>query len=182
MAQAESVKYGRVAQALHWLTAITVLVAFIYGLGGPEHRVYASSRDFDRQLHETLGMCVLVLTLFRLVWRIYDAPPAPEKMSPILHRVSQTVQVLLYVLLFAVPLTAIVGAWLEGHPVAFIGGFQILPLVAPQHAMGVTVSEIHTWLGDAIMWLAGFHAMAALFHHFYLKDRVLMAMLPGKPL
>jgi len=29
------------------------------------------------------------------------------------------------------------------------------------------------------MWLAGFHAAAALYHHFVLKDGVLRAMLPG---
>ncbi|MGA8785710.1 MAG: cytochrome b, partial [Polaromonas sp.] len=32
--------------------------------------------------------------------------------------------------------------------------------------------------GDAIVWLAGFHAAAALFHHFVLKDGVLASMLP----
>jgi cytochrome b561 len=29
------------------------------------------------------------------------------------------------------------------------------------------------------MWVAGLHAGAALFHHFWLKDRTLGAMLPG---
>jgi cytochrome b561 len=33
-------------------------------------------------------------------------------------------------------------------------------------------------LGDAIMWIAGLHAAAALFHHFILKDSVLRTMLP----
>ena len=52
-------RYSAVAQALHWATAILVLVAFIYGPGGSEQRVYSHARDFDRQLHETLGLCVL---------------------------------------------------------------------------------------------------------------------------
>ena len=41
------------------------------------------------------------------------------------------------------------------------------------------VARIHTWLGDAILWVAGLHALAALFHHFVLKDRVLESMLPA---
>ena len=40
--------------------------------------------------------------------------------------------------------------------------------------------EVHGVLGDALMWLAGFHALAALYHHFVLKDGVLRAMLPGR--
>jgi cytochrome b561 len=40
------------------------------------------------------------------------------------------------------------------------------------------MATLHTSLGDAILWLAGFHALAALFHHFVLKDSVLVSMLP----
>lgn len=50
-------RYGAVAQALHWATAPFVLVTFIYGSGGAEQRVYSHARDFDRQFHETLGLC-----------------------------------------------------------------------------------------------------------------------------
>src|SRR5947207_1071959 len=34
-------RYSAVAQALHWVTAVLVLVAFIYGPGGSEQRVYS---------------------------------------------------------------------------------------------------------------------------------------------
>jgi cytochrome b561 len=46
------------------------------------------------------------------------------------------------------------------------------------HNVCATVATIHTWLGDAILWLAGFHALAGLYHHFILKDGVLVSMLP----
>ena len=63
MTQHRSSRYGAVAQALHWATVIFVLIAFIYGPGGSEERIYAAARDFDRQLHETLGLCVLALVV-----------------------------------------------------------------------------------------------------------------------
>ncbi|TAL87184.1 MAG: hypothetical protein EPN74_02555, partial [Rhodanobacter sp.] len=50
--------------------------------------------------------------------------------------------------------------------------------LSESHALGVRIAEIHTWLGDAIMWLAGLHALASLFHHFVLKDGVFASMLP----
>jgi cytochrome b561 len=80
--------------------------------------------------------------------------------------------------LFAVPLTAIFGAWLEGHPLTFLAGLHIQSPISAVHSLGAAISNIHTLLGDAILWLAGFHALAAIFHHVFLKDDVLNAMLP----
>ena len=91
---------------------------------------------------------------------------------------ASAVQGSLYLLLFAVPLTAVFGAWLEGHSLAYLGGLEIAAPIAASHDLGVTVATIHTWLGDAILWVAGFHALAALHHHFILKDGVLASMLP----
>jgi cytochrome b561 len=173
-----SVRYGAVAQAFHWATAVLVLIAFIYGLGGSEVRVYSSARDFDRQLHETLGMTVLALVVLRLVWRLFDERPDPPEVPRWMGAAAKLIQVLLYALLFAVPLTAIAGAWLEGHPLTLLAGVRIGPLLAESHAVGARVAEIHTWLGDAILWVAGLHAVAALYHHLVLQDGVLRSMLP----
>jgi cytochrome b561 len=49
-------RYGLVAQALHWPTAVLVLIAFTFGPDGSEQRVYAPQTDFERQLHETFGI------------------------------------------------------------------------------------------------------------------------------
>ncbi|CAB3804675.1 Cytochrome b561 [Paraburkholderia caffeinitolerans] len=171
-------RYGSVAQFLHWCTAIVVLVAFVYGPGGPEQRVYSPMHEFDRRLHETLGLCVLALTLIRLLWRAIDTRPEPPRISRWMVVMSTTVQWTLYLLLLVLPLTAIAGAWLEGHPLTLVVGNEIPPPVSASHAVGTALASVHKWLGDAIMWLAGFHAVAALFHHAVLKDEVLIAMLP----
>lgn len=171
--------YGRVAQAIHWATAVMVLAAFLYGPGGSEARVYAASRDFDRHLHETLGSSVFALTILRIVWRLFDRRPEPEPVSRWMGLAASAVQAALYLLLVAVPLTAVLGAWLEGHPLAYLGGLTIAPPFAAYHGVGATIATIHTWLGDAILWVAGLHAVAALYHRFVLKDGVLAAMLPA---
>jgi len=171
-------RYGGIAQALHWLTAIVVLVAFIYGPGGSEQRVYSTARDFDRQLHETLGLTVFALVLLRVLWRLVDRRPAPPIVARWMDIASKAVQSGLYVLLFALPITAITGAWLEGHPLTLLGGMEIAPRLGLAHDLGATIAKVHTWLGDAIMWLAGFHALAALYHHFIVGDGVLVSMLP----
>jgi len=47
------------------------------------------------------------------------------------------------------------------------------------HDLGVTIAEIHTLLGDAILWVAGLHAAAGIYHHVVLKDGVLVSMIPS---
>lgn len=180
MVQQRIAHYGAVSQAFHWATAVLVLIAFIYGPGGSEQHVYASNRDVDRQLHETLGLTVLALTVARSIWRFVAVRPDPPEVARWMGIASRGVQGLLYLLLFAVPLTAITGAWLEGHPLTLLGGIRIAPLIGTSHATGASIAEIHTLLGDAIIWVAGLHAAAALFHHYVLKDSVLLSMLPRR--
>ena len=173
-------RYGSVAQIFHWTTAILVVAAFVYGPGGSELRVYSSARDFDRQLHETLGISVFALSLLRLAWRAFDATPAAPAMPQWMKRPAKVSHATLYILLLAVPLTAISGAWLEGHPLTFLGNVRVGPWLTEAHAVGAWLASLHTWLGDAILWIAGLHTAAALFHHFILKDDLLRSMLPGR--
>lgn len=180
MNHATVTRYSTFGLTLHWIMAVVVLVAFIYGPGGSETRVYASSRDFERQLHESVGVIVFGLLMVRVVWRLAavvpEAPPAQRWMK----RLAKGVQLAMYVLLFALPLTAAVGAWLEGHPLTLLAGIQIGPLLPKSHDIGVVIAELHTWLGDAIIWLAGLHALGGLYHHFVIKDGVLASMLPRR--
>lgn len=171
-------RYGALAQLFHWLTVLLVGAAFLIGEGGPESRVYSPERATQLQLHETLGMCVIAVLVLRFLWRLIDHVPQEPPMPTWMILLSRLVHWLLYALLAAVPLTAIIGAWYEGHPVTFLGVGEIGPLLAPAHDFGHSITEFHTLLGDIIIWVAGLHAAAALFHHFVLRDRVLLSMLP----
>lgn len=173
-------RYSAVAQFLHWATAISVLIAFVYGPGGSESRVYSAAKDFDRHLHETLGLCVLALTTVRILWRMIDVKPDPVPGSAWMTRAATVTHGALYVLLFALPFTAIAGAWLEGHSLTLLGGLEIPSPLGVSHDLGATIANLHGWLGDAILWLAGLHAAAAIYHHVILKDRVLVSMLPSR--
>jgi cytochrome b561 len=172
--------YGSVAMAFHWLTAVLVLAAFVMGPGGSEQQAYSAAKDFDRQIHEILGLMVFGLTLLRLAWRAF-APPLQLPAAPRwMNRISRIVRGLLYGVLVATPVTAIAGAWLEGHPLTLGILGNVAPMVPEAHAAGQALAKIHTILGDSVVWLAGFHAAAALFHHFALRDEVLLSMLPPR--
>ena len=170
--------YGAVAQLFHWLTVILVGTAYIVSPGGSEQRVYSTASDFPRQFHETTGMLVFLVVLLRILWRWADASPEAQPMRPWMKYSAKAAHFGLYALLVALPLTAIAGAWSEGHPLTIGGIGNVGPMLPQTHDLGQTVANIHSFLGDVIVWLAGFHAAAALFHHFILRDNVLRSMLP----
>jgi cytochrome b561 len=172
-------RFGATAQLFHWATAILVVVTFVYGPGGSEQRVYSIAKEFDRQIHETLGLSVFAVTLMRLAWRAFDVAPDVAPMPPWMRRSSKAVHAVIYLLLLAIPLTAVLGAWLEGHPLTLLGNIRVGPMLSEAHGAGSAIASVHTWLGDAILWVAGLHAVAALYHHFFLRDGVLRTMLPG---
>ena len=86
----------------------------------------------------------------------------------------------IYALLVLVPLTAILGAWLEGHPLTILAVGNIQPWLSQSRQLGLVLSNIHGWLGNVLIWLAGAHAAAALYHHFWRRDTVPLSMLPGR--
>jgi len=87
----------------------------------------------------------------------------------------------MWLLLLTVPATALLALGSEGHPLTLLGGIRVneMPLIANSPLADLTDwGEVHGLLGDAILWLSGLHAVAALVHHVLLKDGVLRAMLP----
>jgi cytochrome b561 len=173
-------RYSATARLFHWLTALLVVVAYIVSVGGPEMGVYSAVNDFSRGSHELLGMIVFALTMARVCWwTIFPSPKSPE-MPAWMEIGARLGQWAIYALLALVPVTAIRGAWLEGHPLALLAVGNIDPWLPQSRHLGLALADIHGWLGDALMWLAGLHATAALYHHFWRRDTVLLSMLPGR--
>jgi len=128
-------RYDPIAQTFHWLTVALVLAAYILSEGGPESRVFSTEVDGVRRIHETLGLLVFAVVVLRLIWRMIEQPPDQRQGPGWMVASSRLVHWLLYVLLVALPLTAIFGSWWEGHPVT-PQGFDIAPLVSENHTLG----------------------------------------------
>lgn len=95
--------------------------------------------------------------------------------------VSRLMHFSLWILLFALPISALLALGGEANPLTLLGGFRVdeFPFIANSIlAKLVDWGEVHKLLGTVIIWLAGIHAFAALYHHFKLKDGVLRSMLP----
>ena len=160
-------RYDSFTRLLHWLTAIAVTVAFILG---PERfgRLMREGVDpatrADIVWHETLGLAILLLTAVRLAWAALRPAPPQWPLAAWMQRAARVTHLALWALLLLLPATALLALGGEGHPLTLLGGVRIerLPLIADSAvAKMADWGEVHGFLGDAIMWLAGLHAVLA---------------------
>lgn len=177
-------RYDALSQALHWITAVVVTIAFVLGPGGfgrlMRQGVDPATRS-DIVWHESLGVLVFALTLIRLLW-VALRPAAPRfEMARWMRMSARAVRIAQWALLLALPVSALLALGSEGHPLTLLGGVRVdgMPAIAASRlAKLADWGDVHEFLGNAIMWLAGLHAAAAIFHHVALRDGVLRAMLP----
>jgi cytochrome b561 len=173
-------RYGAIPVALHWLTVMCVIAGWLLGQlmdafpKGPP-RVSAL------WAHMTLGELVMAFLFVRLVWRIVDPPPPlePTWFGGWLMVASKLGHVILYALLLAVPLVGIIVQLKEGKPLPIFGVWNVLSPWPRDHVTAESILEVHEVLANALLIMAGIHAAAALIHHYVLRDRTLVRMLPG---
>lgn len=173
-------RYGAVPLALHWLTVGLVLLAWLLGQFGDEFP-RGPARATALFIHNSAGLGVLLLLAMRLLWRLADAPPAPEPtvLGLWLDRAGRLAHYTLYALLIAAPVAGIVLQFARGDALSVFGLFEIASPWTADRPFARSVKQVHEVLANALIILAALHAAAALFHHFVLHDRTLSRMLPG---
>lgn len=171
--------YSPIAKFLHWGVAICVLTIIPVGI------LMNMELPFSGPLynfHKSLGIVILLLMTWRILYRISAGAPAAEPtLAPWQKTASSAVHGLLYVTLLAMPILGYLAnsAYGEhGTATPFFGLFNIPPAIAPNEALANTLFRIHKYLGFGVAGLAALHIAAALQHYFIIKDGVLQRMLP----
>jgi len=170
--------YTRTAIALHWLMALLVFVTFPVGLVGHE---MALSPDKLRMMsyHKWLGVTVFILVMLRLLWRASHKPAPMLATIPHWQRVAaNAVHVLLYALLFAIPLSGWLMSSAKGFQTVYLGLLPLPDLLAKDKVLGDALGALHQVLNIALLLLVVSHVAAALKHHFIDRDGTLARMFP----
>ena len=172
--------YTRPAIALHWLIALLVVGGFSLGLYMSDLPVSPQKLRYF-SWHKWSGITVLALTFVRLAWRLTHPAPAPVPGLPRWQeQAARTIHRVLYVLLFAIPLTGWMYSSASGYPVVYFGikALQLPDLVAKDKALADLLKAVHQSLNWTLLVLVAIHAAAALKHHFVDRDETLRRMLP----
>lgn len=169
--------YDRVAITLHWLTAL--LVVLLFALGQSWGWFPRPTRHLVVVTHMSLGIILTLVVLARLSWRFIFRDHVASLETGWLRIASTSVHYLLYGLLVIQAVLGFLSRW-EGNEAMSFFGLQIhSPFVGSGKGVADQIQDIHNWVGWAIIILALGHAMAALYHYYVLRDRVLGRMLPA---
>ncbi len=188
-ARNNNMRYGTVAMTLHWLIAIAIICMIAFGYYLSTLPITDPSLYRLVQLHKSIGLTILALSVLRIIWRLINpVPPLPDTLSRPMKVLARFTHVLLYVLIVAIPFTgwAMVSASPLGLPTMWFGLFEWPHIGFLAHlpydqkdAKEEAIHSVHAWLAYGTAALLVLHVGAALMHHYFMKDDTLRRMLPG---
>ena len=181
-------RYDAVAMSLHWVIALLILLDFALAMSfsqfNPGDVLYLPSA-YD--LHMAVGMCVLTLSVARVIWRLtHRRPPLPDMALP-LRWLARASHFLLYVFMIVAPVSGWLVLSLRHKATSVFGLFRwawpSLPAIAhmarPERVFWHDhLLPLHIYVSYVGMSLVVLHMSAALYHHFGRRDDVLLRMVP----
>jgi len=169
-------RYDGTSIFLHWVTA--GLVVLLWTLAQViDDFPKGLPRISARSTHMLLGVTLLLVLIVRVVWRIRSGRRLPPANTGPIGYVAKLVHYGLYVLLAAVLLLGLANVWVRGD--SFFALFTVPKLDPGNKTLKETVEDLHGTLANTVLIVAGLHSVAALAHHFILRDGVLRRMFPG---
>lgn len=174
-------RYSTVSLTLHWLTAALVLTQVLL-IAAHEATEGPLSREFV-QIHKSVGLTILVLTLGRIVWRLANpAIPLPDAMPRWQKLLARATHILFYVFLIAMPLVGWAASSAGGREIIWFGLFEWPPLpIGGGREMAGSLMDLHELAAKGLYVLIALHVIGALKHQFIDRDNVLHRMIPWIP-
>ena len=177
---ADRSRYDGMTIALHWLTALLVIVMFALPQIWQQLERRTPPRLFLIDLHFSLGITLAGIVLVRILWRAVLGRRLPHAGPELARRASRIVHWALYILLPAQLALGFLLRWAQHQPLPYFGLFVIPdPFSIPLEARTV-IGVLHEWNAWVIIVLSGAHAVAALLHHYVLRDGLLHRMMLGR--
>jgi len=159
---------------LHWLMAAMVLAMLFIGVS-----MVASLGDYHRlvSIHRPLGILILIVVVIRFVNRkISRLPPFPPTMSRQERRVAHASEILLYSLMFVLPLVGWGMLSAGSYPIVMVGSLHLPPILPANPMLYAVLRKSHTILAYLLFATFLAHFSAVLFHTLVLRDRLLDRM------
>jgi len=171
--------YGSIARIFHWLVGIMIIALLCVGF-------YMTSLDPSDQkwemygMHEATGVMVLALVALRFGWRLLNVIPTLPKTIPNIQAIGYRFGMkIMYLFMFLMPASGILMTLLSARDIPVYGIFTIKAFEKNKD-LATIFHTIHEYSGIALACIVGFHTAMAIYHHFIVKDRLLVRMIVGK--
>jgi cytochrome b561 len=170
--------YTGIAIGLHWLIAVAIIGSFALGL-------YMADLPLSPQKlklyswHKWAGVSIFLFVLLRLFWRLLHRPPELPAGIPFWQRnLAGATHILLYLLMFAVPISGWLMSSAKGFQTVWFGVLPLPDLLDKDKELGDLLLQLHVLLNFTMAALVVAHLGAALKHHFFDRDDILARMIP----
>lgn len=174
MIMTRSPQFSLVSRILHWVMAALILTMLFIGVG-----MIASLADYRWlvSIHKPLGVLILLLVSIRLVNRLFHRPPPlPAEMPAWQRALALGSHVVLYALMFALPLVGWGMLSAAAYPITLYGSVQLPPILAPNPELHAFLRTTHAVLAYLLFATFLAHAGAALMHLLIFRDDVFPSM------
>lgn len=179
--------YTKVAIRLHWVIAFLIIALLAGGkLMGFIPNDNATLKFMVYNWHKTIGLLILVLSIFRIYWRLTHKPPAlSSEITGFPKLASKAVHMFFYVFMIAMPLIGWAIISTSRFPSKLFNAVHLpkLPILSgiegdERKAIHGLFEEAHEILAYIAMALIVLHVAAAIKHHMSGND-ILARMLPS---
>lgn len=171
-------RWGSVQIGLHWTIAALVLLVQVPAGITMVSVDPGTVQNVGYNIHKTNGIVIFLLALVRLGWRWWHPVPfLPSDMPVWQARAARTTHALLYILLFAMPITGFLRTAMGGFPVPFFMVVELRHLVPENKPVAEVFSDVHFTLQFVLYATVALHVAGALQHHFVRQDGILRRML-----
>ena len=163
------IDYLRAQKVIHWLMAIVIILDLnVAQKFGGDMELW--DRLESRVDHATAGIIVTFLFVLRIFLRfLYGAPALPEAMPGWQVLMAKAGHYGLYFLMGLLIVSGIASANFTSDPIVVFGALNLSSEV-DNLGMFNLVRGIHEFATNAIIALIVIHILAALYHHFIVKD------------
>jgi cytochrome b561 len=166
-------RYSNWVITFHWIVVLLMILVYItmefrgiFDRGTPE-------RELMKTAHYIFGIGVLLLIVPRLIARLLS--PKPAILPPVagyMKVMSTLMHLALYAFMICMPLMGWILINANGGEVVWLG-LELPRLVEEDKAFGKQLRKLHEQGAIVGYILIGLHTLAALFHHYVLKNNVL---------
>ncbi|NVC64885.1 cytochrome b [Vibrio sp. 05-20-BW147] len=171
--------YNAIARLIHWVSAAVIVGMFAVGLWMVDLSYYSEWYRIAPNWHKSVGVLLLALTLFRLVWKLVKPSPNIEGTKTEVAA-AKAAHHTIYLLLMVLFISGYLISTSDGRGIEVLNWFTV-PAAGELFANQSDIAgAIHFYVAWALIGLAALHALAALKHHFVDKDNTLRKMIGAR--
>ena len=167
-------EYGFISKTFHWISAAALIIQIPLGF-------YLVDLDFNElrltveSIHVTIGLLLLYLTIFRLIYKIFNpTPPLANSIFPGQRLIAKMNHVLLYITILTITISGALKKLFNGE---ILDLFFFNLEIKDNFESAELFYDIHIIANYCLIVLISLHILAVITHKFLFKENLLKRIL-----